>query len=217
MIGQECGLGLRKTGKRLTFRKNIADEFMVFFQSAFLPGGHRITVKDKGMASVAVLTFKDGRIFKRGSIIGQDHGKKPGILCGSQRSIQEVKDLFDRCPGIRLHEKKEHKRTAAEKKRKKDRGTFATGSLHYIDFYNGTVRTGRSILFKIGISTPHTVAGDFSFRPPFFSGFIRNFSGQIQIYCGETAKIDIVIKGTLRTVDFFFVGQVYMGERLPLF
>lgn len=115
MIGQECGLGLRKTGKRLTFRKNIADEFMVFFQSAFLSGGHRITVKDKGMASVAVLTFKDGRIFKRGSIIGQDHGKKPGILCGSQRSIQEVKDLFDRCPGIRLHEKKEHKRTAAEK------------------------------------------------------------------------------------------------------
>lgn len=72
------------------------------------------------------------------------------------------------------------------------------------------------VLLKVQICAPHTIAGNFWFRPPFFPGFIRNFSGEIQIYCRETTEIDIVVKSPLGTVDLLPVGEINMGQRLPL-
>ena len=72
------------------------------------------------------------------------------------------------------------------------------------------------VLLKVQICAPHTIAGNFWFRPPCFPGFIRNFSGEIQIYCRETTEIDIVVKSPLGTVDLLPVGEINMGQRLPL-
>lgn len=154
MIRNERGLCLCQPGERIPFGKNIADKFMVLFQPSLLPGGHRIAVKDKGMRAQAIFSFKNRRIFKRRTIICQNHGKEPGISAGSQGVIQEIKNFPDSCSAVTLHKKNEHKRTAAEEKSKEDRGAFTVGAFHYVHFHNGAVRIGGYVLLKVKIRAP---------------------------------------------------------------
>ena len=53
-----CGLGLCKSWESCSLGENIADKFMVLFQPFFLPGSHRVTVKDKSMWVPPIFTFK---------------------------------------------------------------------------------------------------------------------------------------------------------------
>lgn len=86
-----CGLGLCKSWESCSLGENIADKFMVLFQPSFLPGSHRVTVKDKSMWVLPIFTFKDRRILERSPIICQDHGKSLEYRAGPREVYRKSK------------------------------------------------------------------------------------------------------------------------------
>lgn len=185
MIDHPCGILLGKVRKMAAFWKDITEEFMILFQSSFLPGGHRGTVVYVRILSIFIFSFKDLWIFKGRVIVCEDHRKQPSIGLGSQFAIKEIENFSDGFPAVSREQKDQHKRTAPEQKCQENLSAFPASSFHNVHLHYGRVRTLCHIEFKISISTSFHITWDFSVFMALFSRLIMCFSRKVQVDDGK--------------------------------
>lgn len=216
MVDEQGDVLLCKRFQRSALRDRIADQLVIFFNTALLIGLAGIAVKDSGSIQAVMRIqrlLKRDRIFELRTVVSQNDRKKLPEKIKAQAGLQPMK-LTQRV----FHILVVHKEGKHEAKRAQVYGKenlilpfLAFNSIHFRDINIG-ILSGKEKEILIRTALAVTVVAGCARR--LLALLVAYFSSKVKISNGKEPLGDVLVERSAGAGDFMGMTGVNMGDRL---
>lgn len=213
MAGQQVDVILVVLMHASSFRYYIADILVIPFQTSFLIGNVRITVKHFGPKGSGFVSFDVPGILKLGSVVGKDDGKILLKRPGPDR-ITEIVNGIDNAALGAVGKQEQYHEGAASEQQCKQAFSLVPAAFDSIHFHYAKFRESLCIALKVGIGS--LVAVSLRDVPgsrfgPFLALFVTDTAWKVDVPCSKDSPVQIVIKRSPAYRDLITVNSKYVA------
>jgi hypothetical protein len=212
----QVDVALCETVEGRSLRKDIANELVVAFHMAFLPGGARVAVEDACRAQTALVALDGGRVGELGAVVGEQNGEKRGEELRARYPPEHVKDVDDGLRVVPVAEEREHETEAHEHEREQHFTPLA--AYDRVHFDGAGLRGGRHERLEIGKGPPDAaLLVDLVLDRLAGSRLEHADAGHVAVLRAEQTSGDVAVNGFFMEIKAVGVVHKDVVNRLPSF
>ena len=214
MRKHQVNILLLKVIKRFAFRQNTPNQFVGYFDAAFLIRGTGIAIENKTAKLIVFILFDGDRIAELTATVSQNDRKESTIDFPSKHGIEVVEYIQNRTGGIVVTQESKKQIGVLGKHSQKDFPTLVSNDRVHLNDRN--IRVIRNEAHKIFVSAAFiAVSVDFQLwsAPPRTH---PDDAGTVHLISVKKASVQIVIGSLFADHQFICIAHKGMVDRLSI-